>query len=152
MPFIVNDRVDVALAVAADGVHLGKTDMGFADAKKILGRDSIVGLSIERLSGLEKIKGYDADYLGVGALFPTTTKKDASYHWSKNDVKKLKGLTQCPLVGIGGIGVGNIDEVLKWGLDGVAVASAVLDVDSLDEVEARSGELKSALRRHYENV
>jgi len=125
IPLIINDRVDVALAVLADGVHLGATDMAAADARAILGPKAIIGLSVENEKQAVAADAEDIDYLGVSPIFPTPTKKDTGAAWGIEGLWRLRPLVKKPLVAIGGINAGNAARVLEAGADGLAVVSAI---------------------------
>jgi len=132
--FIVNDRVEVAKAVDADGVHLGQEDMSFSSARKILGKEKIIGISVETVEQALKVVEGGADYLGVGPIYPTATKPDAGKALGIARLKEIRESVNIPIVAIGGINENNLEEVLKAGVDGVAVISAV--VSALDITEA----------------
>jgi thiamine-phosphate pyrophosphorylase len=125
IPLIINDRVDVAMAVLADGVHLGTKDMSAADARSLLGPKAIIGLSVETVEQAAAGDRFDVDYLGVSPVFATPTKMDASSPWGIEGLWRLRPLTRKPLVAIGGIGPANAARVLEAGADGLAVVSAI---------------------------
>ncbi|MBN2104782.1 thiamine phosphate synthase [bacterium] len=123
IPLIINDRVDIAMAIRAEGVHLGQEDLPITKARMLAGSDLLIGLSVSHLEELSDIG--DADYLGVGAMFTTQTKPEAEYGGLRL-MKQIRKRCDMPLVGIGGININNADKVLRAGADGVAVISAVL--------------------------
>ena len=127
VPLIVNDRVDVALAAGADGVHVGQADMSVSDARALLGPDRILGLSISSLAELEASLPLLAavDYLGVGPIYPTGTKPDASAPIGTAGLAEIAARTGLPIVAIGGVNLQNTPEVLRAGAVGVAVVSAI---------------------------
>ncbi|AIF52760.1 thiamine phosphate synthase [Pelosinus sp. UFO1] len=125
VPFIVNDRVDIALAVDADGVHIGQEDMPLPVARNLLGPTKIIGVSVSTLEEALRAQEEGADYLGIGALFPTLTKSDAD-HVSLEDLGMIKEKIKIPIVGIGGINGSNIHHVIATGVDGAAVVSAII--------------------------
>jgi len=130
IPLIINDRVDIALAVCADGVHLGKEDLPVDVARKIVGDKMIIGASLKYESDFTAAKG--ADYFGVGAIYPTKTYK--TYHVSGLDIiKKIKAKTHRPIIGIGGITSENVIPVFRAGADGIAVISAILGKNNVKE-------------------
>ena len=138
VPLIINDRVDIAQAVAADGVHLGQTDMPLEIAKKILGDSMIIGISAESLEdALEAEKG-GADYLGVSPIFATPTKTDTAPPLGLEGLRSIRKAVKIPLVGIGGLNRENSAAVIQSGGDGVAVVSAI--VAAADPAQA-AGEL-----------
>jgi thiamine-phosphate pyrophosphorylase len=124
VPFVINDNVDIALACNADGVHVGQSDMNTLDVRERLGKDKIIGVSVENLEQAVLAEKQGADYLGVGAVFPTSTKLDADYVTHK-ELKNICEAVNIPVVAIGGIGVQNIMELCGTGIDGVAVVSAL---------------------------
>ena len=130
--FIVNDRVDIAFACDADGVHLGLDDLPISIARKILGRKKIIGASVHTISQAKKKEKEGADYLGVGAVFKTSTKSD-SKRLSFPILKTIKKSVEIPVIAIGGINKENVREVLKTGIDGIAVASAILKAGNIQK-------------------
>ena len=142
IPLIINDRVDVALAVLADGVHLGATDMNAADARSILGPKAIIGLSVENEEQAVASDRLDVDYLGVSPIFATPTKTDTGAAWGIEGLWRLRPLVRKPLVAIGGINPGNAARVIEAGADGLAVVSAICA--ALDP-EAAARELRAIL-------
>jgi len=131
--FIVNDRVEVAKAVDVDGVHLGQEDMSFGSARKILGKEKIIGISVETVEQALKAVEGGADYLGVGPIYPTATKPDAGKALGIARLKEIRDSVNIPIVAIGGINENNLEEVLKAGVDGVVVISAVVSAPDITE-------------------
>lgn len=125
IPLIINDRVDIALAVKAEGVHLGQQDLPVAVARQLLGPDAIIGASTATLSEAKAAEGEGADYIGVGALFPTATKSNTR-SVSLEKLKHIKDSVSIPVVAIGGLTRENIPSALATGIEGVAVVSAIL--------------------------
>lgn len=125
IPLIINDRVDIALAVDADGVHLGQNDLPCHIARKILGNDRIIGLSARNIEKAIEAEQSGANYLGVGAMFPTSTKTDAKVV-TPSVIKEIKNRIKIPVVAIGGIGADNIDKLQGCDIDGIAVVSAIM--------------------------
>lgn len=125
VPLIINDRVDVALAVDADGVHVGQQDMPVAEVRRLIGPDRLLGLSVETVAQAQAAEAWDIDYLGVSPIFPTPTKTDTCAAWGLDGLRMLRGLTRRPLVAIGGLNVSNAAEVVAAGADGLAVVSAL---------------------------
>jgi len=129
VPLLINDRVDVALAVGADGVHLGQSDMPLSLARAILGPGRIIGISAECLDdALEAARG-GADYIGVSPVFATATKTDAAQPLGLEGLTRIRGAVNLPLVAIGGINAANAAAVIRAGADGVAVVSAIVAAD-----------------------
>ncbi len=131
--FIVNDRVEVAKAVDADGVHLGQEDMSFSLARKILGKEKIIGISVETVEQALKAVEGGADYLGIGPIYPTATKSDAGKALGIARLKEIRESVNIPIVAIGGINEDNLEEVLRAGADGVAVISAVVGAPDITQ-------------------
>jgi thiamine-phosphate pyrophosphorylase len=125
IPFIVNDRLDIALAVDADGLHVGTDDLPVSVARNLLGPDKILGVSAANLAEAQAAQAQGADYLGVGAIFPTAT-KEVTHSVSLTDLRLIKSSVQIPIVAIGGINETNAKEVMQTGIDGIAVVSAIL--------------------------
>lgn len=125
VPFIVNDRADIALAVDAAGLHIGQEDLPLAVARRLLGPDKIIGVSASTLEEALLAQEQGADYLGVGAVFPTNTKDDAD-SVSLEALKSIKEQVRIPVVAIGGINRSNVQPVMETGIAGVAVVSAVI--------------------------
>ncbi|MBP2645564.1 MAG: Thiamine-phosphate pyrophosphorylase [Firmicutes bacterium] len=125
IPFIINDRIDIALAVNADGIHIGQSDMPLAVARRLVGKDKIIGMSVNTLEQALVAVKEGADYLGVGAVFSTSTKKDA-VDVSLAVLAELCRNVEIPVVAIGGISENNANQVLAAGVDGLAVVSAII--------------------------
>lgn len=136
IPLIVNDRVDVALAADADGVHLGQSDMHIADARRILGPGRIIGISAESVEDAVRAEHEGADYIGISPVFATATKADIAVPLGLTGVRQIRQRVTLPLVGIGGISSANAAEVIRSGADGVAVVSAIVSA-SCPESSAR---------------
>jgi thiamine-phosphate pyrophosphorylase len=125
VPLIINDRVDVALAVAADGVHLGQTDMPLKAARKILGDSMIIGISAESPEDAVEAERGGADYLGISPIYATPTKTDTAPPLGLEGLRAIREAVKLPLVGIGGLNRDNAAEVIRSGGTGVAVVSAI---------------------------
>ena len=125
VPLIINDRIDIALSVDAAGVHLGQSDMPASIARSLIGNNKIMGISTSTLKEAQKAEREGADYVGVGAMFPTTTKDDASAV-SVHSLKEIKDNITIPVVAIGGITKRNVDLLKIANIDGVAVISDIL--------------------------
>lgn len=124
--FIVNDRLDIALAVEADGVHLGQDDLPVPLARKLAGDAFIIGVSAETLEEAQRAEAEGADYLGVGPMFATTTKPDAGVPVGPERLRAIKQAVSIPVYGIGGITSQNAPLVMQAGADGVCVISAII--------------------------
>lgn len=125
VPLIINDRMDIALAVGAEGLHVGQEDMPATVARKLLGKDKILGVSAATLEEAIKAEKDGADYIGVGAIFPTSTKNDARAV-SVDIIKKIKESISIPVVAIGGINEKNVGLLKPAHIDGISVISAIL--------------------------
>lgn len=125
VPLLINDRVDVALAAGADGVHIGQSDMAYPDARALLGAQALIGLSVETPEQAAQAESLDCDYLGVGPIFPTATKSDAAAAWGLGRLAELRKTSRHRLVAIGGINTSNAALVASAGADGIAVVSAI---------------------------
>lgn len=143
VPLIVNDRVDVALAVGAQGVHLGQSDMPAALARELLGPGAVIGLSLEAPHQLAEAEGLDVDYYGVSPIHPTPTKTDTGPGWGLAGLSGLRAATSRPLVAIGGLDARNAAQTIRAGADGIAVVSAIC---AAPDPEAASRELLAAIR------
>ncbi|MDI3542927.1 MAG: thiamine-phosphate pyrophosphorylase [Candidatus Atribacteria bacterium] len=132
IPLIINDRIDIALAVDADGVHLGEEDMPLVLARKIA-PSLIIGYSVSTVEEAQKAEKEGADYLGAGTVFPTSTKKDTGEPIGLERLKEIKKAVHIPVVAIGGINLFNLEEVLATSVDGVAVVSAIVGAESVRE-------------------
>ena len=144
IPFIVNDRLDVALACGADGVHLGRDDMGAGVARQIAPPHFIIGISVGTLEEAVRAEQEGADYIAVSPVFPTTSKSDAGPGHGLDLLKKIRRIVTIPVVAIGGINSGNVNDVIEAGADGVAVISAVVgDPD----IKAAARDLKKKIRK-----
>lgn len=124
IPLIINDHIDLALALDADGVHIGQTDLPYQVARKILGRNKIIGLSINTLEQAKKSEKFAVDYFGVGPVFPSTTKTDTTAIGLKG-LHEITQYLQRPCIAIGGITIENVKSVLSHGAQGIAVVSGI---------------------------
>ncbi len=129
IPLIINDRVDVAQAVGADGLHLGQTDMPLIMAKDILKGSMIIGISVESLEDAIRAEKDGADYIGISPIFPTPTKSDTAPPLGLEGLKEISKVVSLPKVAIGGLNPGNAGEVILNGADGIAVVSAIVSAD-----------------------
>jgi thiamine-phosphate pyrophosphorylase len=129
VPLIINDRIDVALACGADGIHIGQEDMPYETARKLMGQEAIIGLSVETWVDVEASQNLDVDYIGVSPVFATPTKTDTKEPWGLEALRKIKSFSRHPLVAIGGINESNARAVVKAGADCLAVVSAVCSAD-----------------------
>ena len=129
VPLIINDRIEVALACGADGVHIGQDDMPYAEARNLMGRDAIIGVSVETWEDVETCEKLDVTYIGVSPVFATPTKTDTKEPWGLEGLNKIKTFSRHALVAIGGINASNAADVIKAGADCLAVVSAICSAD-----------------------
>ena len=132
VPLLINDRIDVALACKAAGVHLGQDDIQPSVARAILGPDAIIGVSAHSCEEALAAEKDGADYLGVGAVFPTNSKDDAS-EVGLNMLKEIRQISKLPIVGIGGINAQNYTQVRAAGAQGAAIISGILGVNNIED-------------------
>lgn len=142
VPLVINDSLDVALACDADGLHVGRRDLEAGEARKLLGPERTLGVSAQTLDDAKLAVERGADYLGVGAIFPTTTKADADAV-SLETLRAICGAVSVPVVAIGGIGAARIERLRGSGVVGVAVVSAIF---GSDDVEAATRDLERRTR------
>ena len=129
VPLIINDRIDVALACGAQGVHLGQSDMPAALARRLLPPHVFIGLSVETRDDVTHASRLPVDYLGVSPIYPTPTKTDTAEPWGLDGLRQVRAMTDLPLVAIGGIQLTLAHEVLQAGADGLAVVRALCSAD-----------------------
>ncbi|WP_405396908.1 thiamine phosphate synthase [Maribacter sp. Asnod2-G09] len=140
IPLIINDRLDIALAIDADGVHIGQTDMPYDVARRLLGNSKIIGLSVSSKEQAEKQNAQAADYIGISPIFSTNTKTtDLAQPLGISGLKEIRELYKKPIVCIGGIHKDNTQEIITNGADGIAVVSAI---SKAAHPEAATKELK----------
>lgn len=144
VPLVINDRVDIALAIDADGVHVGPDDMPVALARKLLGRDKIVGASAGTIEEARAAIAAGADYLGVGAIFATRSKADAGEPIGLEGLAQIVRVSTIPIVGIAGINATNAASVIHAGATGIAVISAIV---SAEDIEQATRELKTIVEQ-----
>ena len=143
VPFIVNDNVDVAQACGADGVHVGQEDMKAGEVRRRVGEDMILGVSVHTVEEARRAVRDGADYLGLGAVFPTSTKTDAD-QMSNETLRDICGAVEIPVVAIGGLNRDNILRLSGSGVDGVALVSAIFGAE---DIEAACRELCALLEQ-----
>ncbi len=144
VPLIINDRIDIALAVKADGIHVGQNDMPYDYFTKIIPGQMIRGLSVETPEQAAKAEDYKLDYLSVSPVFRTATKNELEHEWGLEGLRRLATNTKHTLVAIGGINKSNAREVLKAGAKGIAVVSAIC---SAQDPGIAARELKSIIEK-----
>ena len=141
VPFVINDNVEIAIEMDADGVHVGQSDMEAGDVRAKLGPDKIIGVSTQTVEQAILAEKHGADYLGVGAVFPTTSKDDAA-EVSYDTLKAICEAVSIPVVAIGGITQGNVVKLAGSGIDGVAVISAIY---AQKDIKKATADLKAAV-------
>lgn len=130
VPLIINDRIDVALAMDADGVHIGQSDMPYDIARKLLGPDKIIGLSVENMDDIRVANALDVDYVGISPVYSTSTKTDTAAPFGLDGLREAVKLSVHPTVAIGGMNARTAADVMACGTDGIAVVSAIVSADS----------------------
>ncbi len=138
IPLIINDRIDIAMAVQATGVHIGQHDLPAAAVRKVIGENMLLGVSASSIAEAIQAQQDGADYLGVGAMFPTGTKTDAD-SVSMEELQIIRAAVSLPIVVIGGINKGNAGRFKPMGIDGLAVVSAII---AQSDIKAVAAELK----------
>ncbi|MDD5686970.1 MAG: thiamine phosphate synthase [Elusimicrobia bacterium] len=134
--FLINDRLDIAVAVNANGVHIGQDDMSYPVARRILGKNKIIGVTVHNIEEAKVAEKMGADYLGVSPIFATNTKSDAGNPKGITLIKDIKKVVSIPIVAIGGINLSNAGEVVKAGADGLcAISSVVAKNDVKSEIK-----------------
>lgn len=136
VPFIINDDIEVALACDADGIHIGQNDMDALKARERLGDDKIIGISAQTVEQAKRAVACGADYLGVGAVFTTSTKPDADFV-TYDTLKSICAVVNVPVCAIGGIYDYNINNLYGSGVDGVALVSAIFAQDNIKEASEK---------------
>ena len=147
IPFVVNDGVEIALDIDADGVHVGQSDIKGRDIRSMIGNEKILGISAGTVEEAVAAEKAGADYIGVGAVFDTSTKKNAR-NLSMEKLKEISESVSIPVVAIGGISASNIMELTNSGVDGVAVVSAIFAAENPGEATAKLLELSKEMVRH----
>lgn len=141
VPFVINDNVEIAKKIDADGVHVGQSDMEALNVRELLGPDKIIGVSTQTVEQALKAEAHGADYLGVGAVFPTGSKDDAEV-LDRSTLKAICDAVHIPVIAIGGITHDNVKELSGSGICGIAVISAIF---AQPDIKHAAGELKKAV-------
>lgn len=126
IPLIINDRLDIALACDAEGLHIGQSDIPYDIARKLLGKDKIIGLSVECLQDAVDANELDVDYIGISPVFGTPTKTDTAPALGLQGIREIVKISRHPAVGIGGINQTNAADIIEAGADGISVVSAIM--------------------------
>lgn len=145
VPLIINDRIDIALASDADGVHIGQSDAPYSQVRKLLPKEKIIGLSVESREQVFEANQFDVDYIAASPVFSTDTKTNTLIEWGLEGLEWIKSVSRHPVIAIGGINKQNITSVFKAGADGVAVVSAII---SATDPEKAARELIEISRKH----
>jgi len=148
IPLIINDRIDVAMAVQADGVHLGQSDMPLEMAKAILKDSMIIGISAESVEDAVEAEKGGADYIGVSPVFATPTKTDTAPPLGLEGIQAIRRGVQIPIVGIGGLNKDNCADVIRSGADGIAVVSAIVSADNPEKAARGLKEIIRQAKKH----
>ncbi|MEQ8181480.1 MAG: thiamine phosphate synthase [Smithellaceae bacterium] len=149
IPLIINDRIDVALACGAEGVHIGQEDMPYSIARQLMGRKAIIGLSVETWEDVEESQRLDVDYIGVSPVFATLTKTDTKGAWGLEGLAKIKKISRHPVVAIGGLNESNVRETVLAGADCIAVVSALC---AASDPEAAARKLKGIIEEAFKGI
>ena len=137
VPLLINDRVDVALARGADGVHIGQSDMEYADARRLLGPDKLIGLSVESIDDAVRANSLDLDYIAASPVYLTSTKTDTAAALGLEGLGRIASISRHPVVGIGGMNLTTAADVVAAGADGIAVVSGIMSADDPCKASAR---------------
>ncbi|MDH7511539.1 MAG: thiamine phosphate synthase [Clostridiales bacterium] len=148
IPLIINDRADIALACRADGVHLGQDDLPVSEARKILGQDRLIGISINTPEEARRAEEASADYAGAGPVFATLSKPDLQPLLGLEGLRRIRTETRLPILAIGGITLANVGEVMAAGADGVAVISAIASAASPRQASTKFIETIGKVRKN----
>ncbi|TVZ47412.1 thiamine phosphate synthase [Olleya sp. Hel_I_94] len=141
-PLIINDRIDIALAIDADGVHIGQKDMPVGLARKLLGKNKIIGWSVSNIKQALEANHLDVNYIGISPIFNTNTKtKDLDLPLGIEGLKEIKKICSIPIICIGGINNKNTASIIKHGSDGVAIVSAISQADNPEQATAQLKEI-----------
>lgn len=149
IPLIINDRLDIALACDAEGLHIGQSDIPYAIARKILGKDKIIGLSVECLQDAMDANELDVNYIGISPVFGTITKTDTAPALGLDGVREIVNISKHPSVGIGGINQGNAADIIEAGADGISVVSAIM---SATDPKESALQLRSIIQKSKINI
>ncbi len=141
VPLIINDRVDVAVACGAEGVHIGQEDMPYEIVRKIMGEKAIIGLSVETWEDVVASQKLDVNYIGISPIFATPTKTDTKGAWGLEGIARIKAFSRHPLVAIGGINESNVREIVMAGAQCIAVVSAICASPDPEAVARRINEI-----------
>lgn len=141
VPLIINDRLDIALVADADGLHIGQNDIPYESARKWMGKDKIIGLSVENMDDALRANATDVDYIGISPVFGTPTKTDTAQPLGLDGVEAITKISKHPTVGIGGMNIDTAKQVIAAGADGIAVVSAIIAMPDPYEAAAKLNEI-----------
>lgn len=144
VPLIINDRLDIALACDAGGLHIGQSDMPYSVARKLLGKDKIIGLSVESIQDTIDANNLDVDYIGISPVFGTQTKTDTAPALGLEGIGEITRISGHPSVGIGGINLTNAQDIIQAGADGISVVSAIM---SASDPQQSARQLKEIINK-----
>ncbi len=147
VPLVINDRIDIALAIDAAGVHLGQSDLPLKEARKILGKDKLIGISAKTIEQALEAQKEGADYLGTGAMNPTSTKV-VTHITQVATLKEICNSVKIPVVAIGGISLENISNLKKTHIKGIAVVSAILSQPDIKTATQKLAQAAKAIIEH----
>lgn len=149
IPLIINDRLDIALACDAEGLHIGQSDIPYDIARKLLGKDKIIGLSVECLQDAVDANELDVDYIGISPVFGTLTKTDTAPALGLEGIREIVKISRHPAVGIGGINQTNAADIIEAGADGISVVSAIM---SATDPKQAAFQLMSIIQKSKINI
>lgn len=149
IPLIINDRLDIALACDAEGLHIGQSDIPYDIARKLLGKDKIIGLSVECLQDAVDANELDVDYIGISPVFGTQTKTDTAPALGLEGIREIVKISRHPAVGIGGINQTNAADIIEAGADGISVVSAIM---SATDPKQAAFQLMSIIQKSKINI
>lgn len=150
IPLIINDRLDVTLAIGADGLHIGQSDLHYYDARTILGEKFLLGLSVETKEQVQEARNWDLSYMALSPLFATPTKTDTAAPWGLEGLIDIRSSISCPLVVIGGINTSNSKEIIKAGADSLAIVSAICSATSPKDASAQFRKVINEARKEMQ--
>ena len=145
VPLIINDRMDVVLAAGADGLHIGQSDMPYETARRLLGHEKIIGLSVENMRQVYETNNLDVNYIGISPVFSTSTKTNTALPFGLEGIRQVMAITKHPAVAIGGINANNATAIMQAGASGIAVVSAICSANNPREA---AFELKNKIIQH----
>lgn len=141
IPLIINDRLDIALACDADGLHIGQNDIPYTVARKIFGKNKIIGLSVENIQDAIEANKLDVDYIGISPVFGTPTKTDTAQALGLSGVREITQISRHPSVGIGGINTSNAQDIIHAGAHGISVVSAIMSANNPQQAASQLSEI-----------